>query len=43
MATLHIGDTAPNVTVRDDEGQPTELQSLWAERAVVLLFLRHLG
>lgn len=34
---------AARAKVRDLDGNEVELQSLWAERSVVLVFLRHFG
>jgi len=32
-----------DVTLADTRGQPRRLGDLWAERPVVLVFLRHFG
>jgi peroxiredoxin len=40
---LKTGDSAPNLQVVDADGQTTELSSLWADKPVVLSFLRHFG
>ncbi len=37
------GDPAPNVKLRDTEGNPVELRDLWRDRPVALLFWRHYG
>ncbi len=38
-----VGDPAPDVTLPDDSGIQTSLSSLWSERPLALLFIRHLG
>jgi hypothetical protein len=38
-----IGEAAAEAKVRDLEGEERELRELWAERAAVLVFLRHFG
>lgn len=38
-----IGDPAPDVTVRREDGSPIALSHLWQNGPVVLVFLRHLG
>jgi peroxiredoxin len=39
---LQIGDPAPDATFGHRDGDVT-LSSLWAERPVVVAFLRHFG
>ena len=36
-------DALGAVTLPDADGKPHKLDSLWAERPVVLVFLRHFG
>ena len=43
MSQFEIGDPAPDVTVPDHTGRPVRLAERWAEKPLVLLFLRHLG
>ena len=43
MSVFVIGDPAPDVTVPDHSGRPVRLAERWAEKPLVLLFLRHLG
>ncbi len=43
MPQLQIGDTAPDVTLPDQSGNQTRLSARWAERPLVLVFLRHFG
>jgi len=31
------------IEIRDEHGQPHRVGALWAERPVVLLFVRHFG
>ena len=38
-----VGDKALDATLVDTEGRSVELSSLWSERPVVLVFLRHLA
>ena len=37
------GDIAPNLQVVNADGETIELSSLWADKPVVLAFLRHFG
>jgi len=43
MSVFEIGDPAPDVTVPDQTGRPVRLGDCWAEKPLVLLFLRHFG
>jgi hypothetical protein len=38
-----IPETAARARILDPDGREHELQELWAERPVVLVFLRHFG
>jgi hypothetical protein len=38
-----VSEAASRAVVRDLEGREHELRELWAERPVVLTFLRHFG
>jgi hypothetical protein len=40
---VRIDEEAARVRVRDLEGGEHELQELWRDRPVVLVFLRHFG
>jgi hypothetical protein len=40
---LGIGDPAPAGVVIDSDGQPVELNRLWADGPIFLTFLRHFG
>ena len=40
---LETGDVAPNLNVVNADGETIELSSLWADKPVVLAFLRHFG
>ncbi len=41
---LHIGDTAPNLTLALVDGRPIPLSEFWrGGPAALLVFLRHLG
>ena len=40
---LKTGDVAPNLKVVNADGEVIELSSLWADKPVVLAFLRHFG
>jgi len=40
---LKAGDQAPNIQVVNADGETIELSSLWADKPVVLAFLRHFG
>ena len=38
-----VSDAAARAVVRDFDGGEHELRELWAEKPVVLVFLRHFG
>ena len=40
---LDRADDLAKLTVLDEQEQPVELGSLWRDRPVVLVFLRHFG
>lgn len=40
---LEVGQTAPDLTLADDQGQSVRLSDLWRQRPLVLLFVRHFG
>ncbi len=40
---LEVGQTAPDLTLPDDQGQSVQLSDLWAKQPLVLLFVRHFG
>jgi peroxiredoxin len=40
---VKTGDSAPNIQVVNADGESIELSSLWADKPVVLAFLRHFG
>ena len=40
---LQVGDPAPDVELRDHNGVPTRLSSLWGNGPAVILFWRHFG
>ena len=40
---LAVGDSAPNVTLRNDEDRPVRLPDLWREKPLALFFVRHYG
>ena len=40
---LKVGDAAPNIQVMDADGNTIELSTLWANKPVILAFLRHFG
>jgi peroxiredoxin len=42
-AVPQVGDMAPDVELVDVEGASVQLSTLWRERPVVLVFLRHLA
>lgn len=43
MARLAIGDSAPDISVLDVEGNPILLSGIWDKGAVLISFLRHFG
>ncbi len=43
VSRLKAGDLAPNFQVVNADGETIELSSLWADKPVVLAFLRHFG
>lgn len=42
-APLVLGATAPDLTITDSTGERVSLATLWAERPLLLAFLRHYG
>jgi peroxiredoxin len=40
---LKTGDVAPKLYVVNADGETIELSALWADKPVVLAFLRHFG
>jgi hypothetical protein len=40
---MRFGDELGNETVLDLEGAATPLRSLWANKTLVLVFIRHFG
>jgi peroxiredoxin len=40
---LKIGDMAPDIQVVNADGETIDLSSIWADKPVVLTFLRHFG
>jgi cytochrome oxidase Cu insertion factor (SCO1/SenC/PrrC family) len=42
-ATMRLSTRLSEIELRDSEGEPTRLGSLWQERPVVLVFIRHFG
>ena len=38
-----VGDSAPDLTLRDHDGAEVRLSSYWREQPVALIFLRHFG
>jgi peroxiredoxin len=40
---LKVGDVASSIQVMDADGSTIALSSLWADKPVVLSFLRHFG
>jgi len=40
---LKVGHAAPSILVMDADGNTIELSTLWADKPVVLTFLRHFG
>lgn len=40
---LAVGETAPDLTLRDETGAEVALASLWRERGAVIVFIRHFG
>jgi peroxiredoxin len=40
---LKAGDFAPHVKVANADGEAIELSALWADKPVVISFLRHFG
>lgn len=43
LRRLAAGERAPDLTISDAAGEAVTLSSLWADRPVVLSFLRHFG
>ena len=40
---LKTGEAAPNLQVVNADGETINLSSIWADKPVVLTFLRHFG
>ena len=40
---IEIGDKAPDVSLRDSNGETIALASLWKRHPIALAFLRHSG
>ena len=38
-----VGDRAPDVTIRDEDGREVALSSFWTQRPTALVFVRHFG
>jgi peroxiredoxin len=37
------GNTAPDVTLRDEDGRDVRLSDIWAQGRTVFVFIRHFG
>ena len=42
-APPQVGDTAPDFSLTDMDGKPTQLSALWKEKPLLVLFWRHFG
>lgn len=40
---LAAGQPAPDVTLRDEDGNETTLSAYWRQRPTVIVFIRHFG
>lgn len=40
---LQPGDTAPELTLKNSDGEAVKLSRFWQQQPVVLNFLRHFG
>jgi len=40
---LKVGETAPDLQVVNADGETINLSSVWADKPIVLTFLRHFG
>ena len=40
---LKVGETAPDLQVVNADGDTIDLSSVWADKPIVLTFLRHFG
>lgn len=40
---LQIGDSAPNITLSDIQGNPVQIADYWADGPTLVTFLRHFG
>ena len=43
LVAMSVADRLTGIEVLDAEGSPVRLGALWAERPVLLLFIRHFG
>lgn len=42
-ATVEVGDAAPDVTIRDADGNDVRLSAYWTRQPTALVFIRHFG
>ncbi len=38
-----VGDTAPDILLRDENGHEVQLSAYWQRQPTVLVFVRHFG
>lgn len=43
QSVVGVGNAAPDVTIRDEDGNEVSLQSFWTQRPTALVFVRHFG
>jgi peroxiredoxin len=40
---LTLGEVAPDMTLRNEDGEETQLSAYWREGPTALVFIRHFG
>lgn len=43
LRPVDVGDAAPDVTLRDEDGGNAQLSDYWQHQPTVLVFVRHFG
>ncbi|MBV9787422.1 MAG: redoxin domain-containing protein [Chloroflexi bacterium] len=43
LQPVEVGDVAPDVTLRDEDGADAQLSAYWQHQPTVLVFVRHFG
>lgn len=43
LQPVEVGDVAPDVILRDEDGAEAQLSAYWQHQPTVLVFVRHFG